>query len=140
ADWAGPTAGEPAKLGESLRAVNYGFRKVELLAGNIGYIDLIGFAPADVGWETAAAAMRFVADTDALIIDLRDNQGGSPEMVALICSYLFDNQFQSVHLNDIYSRVDNATHQFWTLPYVPGKRYADKPVYVLTGKQTFSSA
>lgn len=32
------------------------------------------------------------------------------------------------------------THQYWTLPYVPGKRLEDKPVYVLTSKQTFSGA
>lgn len=60
-------------------------------------------------------------------------------MVALISSYLFDSE--PVHLNDLYFRRDNATHQWWTLPYVSGKRYgAAKPIYVLTAKRTFSGA
>jgi len=60
-------------------------------------------------------------------------------MVALISSYLFDNA--PVHLNDLYFRTDNTTRQWWTLPYVPGKRYgASKPVYVLTSNRTFSGA
>jgi C-terminal processing protease CtpA/Prc len=85
------------------------------------------------------AAMNFLANTDALIIDLRRNGGGDPAMVALISSYLFDAQ--PVHLNDLYFRPDDSTRQWWTLPYVPGKRYgAKKEVYVLTSKRTFSAA
>src|ERR1700737_4179835 len=44
------------------------------------------------------------------------------------------------HLNDLWERKGGATHQYWTLPYVPGKRLGEKPVYVLTSKQTFSGA
>ena len=128
--------------GERMRSrggwINYGFEKVERLEGNIGYLDLRGFFPAEYGGETAAAALGFLANTDALIIDLRRNGGGSPSMVALLCSYLFDGE--PVHLNDLYFRPDDSTHQWWTLPYVPGKRYAGKPVYVLTSKRTFSAA
>ena len=97
------------------------------------------FHPTDFGaGETATAAMSFVANTDALIIDLRENGGGSPDMVALVCSYLFGAH--PVHLNDLYFRPENSTHQWWTLPYVPGQRYENKPVYVLTSKRTFSAA
>jgi hypothetical protein len=88
--------------------------------------------------ETTAAAMNFLANTDALIIDLRRNGGGQPEMVALLSSYLFD---QRAHLNDIYSRFDNRTQEYWTRDTVAGKRYGEsKPVYVLTSKRTFSGA
>ena len=45
---------------------------------------------------------------------------------------------QPVHLNDIYNRPSNSTRQFWTLPYVPGRRLAGKDVYVLTSSFTFS--
>jgi hypothetical protein len=119
-------------------ASNYGFEKVERLEGNVGYIDLRGFHPAELGGETAAAAMNLVAHTDALIIDLRKNGGGAPSMVALICSYLFGPD--PVHLNDFYHRHDDSTHQWWTLPHIPGKRYEGKPVYVLTSRRTFSAA
>ena len=82
--------------------------------------------------------MNLLANTDAMIIDLRKNGGGDPAMVALICSYLFSEE--PVHLNDLYMRPDDSTHQWWTLPFVPGRRYANKPVYVLTSKRTFSAA
>lgn len=116
----------------------FGFEKVERLEGNIGYIRLRGFYPAELGGQAAADAMNSVADSDALIIDLRANGGGAPSMVALLCSYLFSAE--PVHLNDQYSRVKDATHQWWTLPYVPGNRYEGKPVYVLTSERTFSAA
>ena len=38
---------------------------------------------------TVTAAMGFVAHTDALIFDIRQNGGGQPAMVTLIASYLF---------------------------------------------------
>src|SRR6267143_2139224 len=75
--------------------------------GNTGYIELHGFTDAEAGAETVAAAMNFVANTNALIIDLRRNGGGQPEMVALISSYLFGPE--PVHLNDLYWREGNRT-------------------------------
>jgi C-terminal processing protease CtpA/Prc len=139
-----PAQGQPAgmdiaKMREEMARVNFGFEKIERLNGNIGYLDLRGFVPASVAGETAAAAMNFLANTDALIIDLRQNGGGSPDMVALLCSYLFPPG-EPVHLNDLYFRPRNTTQQWWTQSYVPGARYVDKPVYVLTSKNTFSAA
>jgi C-terminal processing protease CtpA/Prc len=96
------------------------------------------FQPAELAGDTAAAAMNFLTNTDALIIDIRANGGGAPSMVALVSSYLFGGE--PVHLNDLYFRPEDTTHQWWTLPHVPGKRYQDKPVYVLTSKRTFSAA
>jgi C-terminal processing protease CtpA/Prc len=95
------------------------------------------FADPDICGPTATAAMNFLASSDALIVDLRQNGGGEPAMVALICSYLFD---QPTHLNDLYERKGDTTAQYWTLPYVPGKRLAGKPVFVLTSSRTFSGA
>ncbi|HKP84898.1 MAG TPA: S41 family peptidase [Blastocatellia bacterium] len=134
-----PTAEEREQFLKFLRMTNFGFEKVERLTGNIGYLDLRGFTPAEFGAETVVAAMNFLANTDTLIIDLRRNGGGDPAMVALISSYLFNSE--PVHLNDLYWREGDSTRQWWTLPYVPGKRYGDKKdVYVLTSKYTFSAA
>jgi len=134
-----PTAEEREQFLNFLRMTNFGFEKVERLSGNIGYLDLRGFTPAQFGAETVVAAMNFLANTDALVIDLRRNGGGDPAMVALISSYLFNAE--PVHLNDLYWREGDSTRQWWTLPYVPGKRYGDKKdVYVLTSKYTFSAA
>lgn len=123
---------------QSARRQNCGFEKVERLSGNVGYLDLRGFYRATVARDTAVAAMTFLADTDALIIDLRRNGGGNPSMVALLSTYFFAGD--PVHLADIFWRQENRTEQVWTLPDVPGKRYGAKPVYILTSNQTFSAA
>lgn len=133
-----PSAEEREQFRREFNWMNHGFNKVERLRGNIGYIEFQGFLEPDFGAETVAAAMNFVAGTDALIIDLRNNGGGNPRMVALICSYLFGPE--PVHLNDLYWREGNRTEEFWTLREVAGKRYLNKDVYVLTSKRTFSGA
>ncbi|ANZ38759.1 hypothetical protein BBK82_24525 [Lentzea guizhouensis] len=116
----------------------FGITRVERLAGNVGLLNLRLLHDAEVATPAITAAMNLVAHTDALIIDLRDNGGGDPHTVALICSYLFD---EPVHLNDIYNRPDDTTQQFWTLPHVPGARFGGtKPVFVLTSSRTFSGA
>ncbi|MGP4081585.1 S41 family peptidase [Pseudalkalibacillus sp. R45] len=117
---------------------NYGYSRIERLSGNIGYIDLRKFYNPEYAGEAAANAMNLVANTEALIFDLRKNGGGSPEMVAFLTSYLFESD--SFHLNSFYMRTNDSMRQFWTLPYVPGKKYGEKPVYVLTGHDTFSAA
>ena len=121
---------------EMMARVNFGFEKVERLQGNVGYIDIRGFVPAEFGREAGAAAMSSVANTDALIIDLRKNGGGSPSMIAFLTSYLFD---EPTHLNDIYTEQTKSTQSWWTLPHVPGAKFGGKkPVYVLTSNYTFS--
>jgi len=58
-------------------ARNYGVRRVERLEGDVGYLDLTLVADASAGARTIAAAMELIANTDALIIDLRSNRGAS---------------------------------------------------------------
>ena len=120
-----------------LAANNCGFQKAEHLQPNIGYLKLDVFADTAICAPTASAAMNFLADGEALILDLRENHGGGGGMVEFIGSYLFAER---THLDDFYSRAENATKETWTLSDVPGKRFIGKPVYVLTSKQTFSAA
>lgn len=133
-----PPPEERARMQAEERRRNFGFQRVERLDGNVGYIELLGFSGSPEAGEAAVPAMNFVAGTDALIFDLRRNGGGSPAMIGLISSYLFDDV---VHLNDFYIRERDERRQFWTSPHVQGRRYGrDKPVYVLTSSRTFSAA
>jgi C-terminal processing protease CtpA/Prc len=132
-----PSAEEIKRNQDYVRYSNAGFAKVERLDGNIGYISFRNFMDVDAAKRPVKAAMEFLQDTDALIIDIRENGGGSPETVRLICSYLFDSK--PVHLNDLVSR-DGKREEFWTLENVDGPRYLNKDVYVLTSKRTGSAA
>ncbi len=120
-----------------LASMNCGFEKVEHLPPNIGYVKLNMLADTKVCAPTASAAMNFVADSDALIVDLRDNRGGGGGMVEYIASYLFAGR---THLDDLFSRTESATKEMWTSSDVPGRKFVAKPVFVLTSKQTFSAA
>jgi hypothetical protein len=133
-----PTAEEREQRKRELTWMNHGFAKVERLPGNIGYLEFYNFMDEELGADTVAAAMNFINGTDSLIIDMRQNGGGNPAMVALVCSYLFGPE--PVHLNDLYWREGNRTDEFWTKKEVSGKRYLNKDVYVLTSKRTFSGA
>jgi retinol-binding protein 3 len=113
------------------------FVNVGVLAGNVGYIKFNAFRSPDVCGGIAAAAMSLVADCDALILDLRDNSGGDPAMVAFMSSYFFA---RPVHLSDIYERERHVTVESWTLPFVPGPKFVGKPIFVLTSPRTFSGA
>ena len=130
-----PSPAEQARFRTMLEHQNCTFSKLEILNHNIGYIKFDAFPPPDICGPTVVAAMNFLAHTDALIFDLRENHGGDPAMVDLIVSYLFG---QSTHINDLTNRHDDETHQYWTLPWVPGPRLVDQPVYVLTSHSTFS--
>lgn len=121
------------------RLMNYGFEQVKILEGNVGYLKLNSFHGVDSeAGEVATAAMNFLGHTDALIIDLRNNGGGSPGMIQLLSSYLFGDEPE--HLNSFYFRPADETTQTWTLPFVPGFRRPDRMVYVLTSGYTFSAA
>jgi hypothetical protein len=118
------------------RLDNFGIRRVERLDGNIGYLDVRRVPVPAFAGPAITAAMELVAGTYALIIDVRRNGGGAPEGVVFWCSYLLDEE--PTHLNDIFHAGTGETRQFWALPYVPGTRYLDRPVYVLTSSRTFS--
>jgi hypothetical protein len=135
---AAPSADEIARERRRLEEENCAFEKVERLDGNVGYLKFDAFNDADLCAPTVAAAMTFLAGTRAMIIDLRQNGGGQPKMVALVASYLFDRR---THLNDLWTRSTNTTQEFWTSDTVAGRRFGGtKPVFVLTSARTFSGA
>jgi C-terminal processing protease CtpA/Prc len=119
------------------RKGNAGFATVKIMEGNVGYLDLRGFAGLGIGKGVADAYMKLMARTDAVIIDLSKNGGGSPSMVQYLCSYFFD---QKLHLNSLYWREGNVTREFWTLDEVGGTKMPDVPLFIITSGRTFSAA
>ncbi len=122
---------------EEVRRSNFGFQKLELLPGNVGYLDLRGFLPAAQAGDTAVGAMAFLANADAVIIDLRMNGGGDPTMIQLLSSYFFA---EPTLLNTFQWRGQERIDQTWTLPHVPGKKLVETPLFLLTSGRTFSAA
>lgn len=120
------------------RQGNFAFREVKVLPGNVGYVRFDGFSDSPGAFPVAVGAMAFLANSDAVIIDLRSNGGGSPQMIQLLSTYFFEGEPR--HLNSFEYRGANTIEQTWTLPFVPGARRPDVPLYVLTSAGTFSAA
>lgn len=118
-----------------LREQNQGIHRFQHLEGNVGHLDVRVIADPETGAAAMGAAMLLVAGTAALVLDLRACRGGSPAGAALWCSHFFADD---THLNDIYDRATDSTRQYWSASHLPGPRYQDRPVYVLTSTDTFS--
>jgi hypothetical protein len=139
-----PPAGADGKLPEedvinadTLGRIAYGIERIERLPFNIGYVELSMVPPADAVAPRYAAVMTLLADTRALVVDLRRNHGGDQEAVKLLCSYLFDGR---TRLNDIFWRDGARTVEGWTVDQLAGPRYGGKRrVVVLTSGATFSA-
>lgn len=131
------TPPKPVDLQQRGRLQNFGFKRVEVLPHNIGYIKLDTFFPTDGARTTVASTMNFVAYTDALILDLRENGGGRPDMVALLASYFFDRvqPLTAIHWRDSGKTVTSETQVA-----VDGAKYLDKKVFILVSKETVSAA
>ncbi|HEX5817816.1 MAG TPA: S41 family peptidase [Gemmatimonadales bacterium] len=122
------------------KLVNFGIERAERLPGNVGYLEIRSFGfSARMADAAVAAAMNLLGNTDALIIDVRRNGGGDPDMVALVCSYLLGPG--EILINRFYWRPQDRWDEFRTKATVSGRHYGTtKPVYVLTSNRTFSGA
>ena len=115
---------------------NFAFKRTERLSGNIGYVRWDGFVPlVDEAKSTIDAAFKFVSNCRAIIIDMRYNSGGSPDMVLQIQNYFFN---QKVSMNEIISR-SNDTLKRLTDPSKTDFKL-NMPVYILTSRRSFSGA
>ncbi|MEZ5103961.1 MAG: S41 family peptidase [Draconibacterium sp.] len=115
---------------------NYGIKSKKILDGNIGYLEMPLFGPLNLVADSIRSAIHFIKNTDALILDLRSCRGSLDEnTIPFLCSYFFD---EPTHLFDFYTRETSLTKQFWTYAWVPGEKYTNKPIYILTSGRTFS--
>ena len=123
---------------ERLRRRNYDFVRVERLPGNVGYLRLDSFPPPELAAPTAAAAMAFLKNSDALIVDLRENGGGAGDMVRFLASYFF---VEPTRLSRSFRRDGTPQTSYdVTLPTVPGERMPVIDIFVLTSPRTVSAA
>jgi len=119
------------------RIENFKFKKLEHLDGNVGVLRFDGFADVRDAGDTAVAAMNFLGNCEALIIDLRNNNGGYGNLGQFILGYFFEKE---QHLNDFYTRRDDETRQVWTSVHVSGPRLNNTALYILTSRRTASAA
>ncbi|MHC4847352.1 MAG: S41 family peptidase [Planctomycetota bacterium] len=131
------TPEEVAEFRRIARFNNYGCSEVKRLAGNVGYWKIDEFYDLiDGSGPTFTGSMRTLSNTDAILVDVRNNSGGDPAAVALVCSFFFD--VEPVHLNTLETR--STAQQWWTLPHLECERYLDKDVFVLINEGTVSAA
>lgn len=116
-------------------ATTAGFRKTEVLPGNVGLLELAFFLRLAEHRDALAAAMAKLQATDALILDMRANGGGSPDTVALLVSYLFERP--AMPLFEIAPRTGERQRYSTTTDPI-AYRDASRPVVVLTSSRSFS--
>lgn len=117
---------------------NFGFSKIEILEGNIGYISLSKFFDvSEQSTETVQSVLSVVRNTNALIIDVRYNSGGEADMVKYICSFFFK---EKTHINDQFERRANKIYQYWTQPLTDSSSFSTMPLYILVNGYTYSAA
>jgi len=121
----------------NVRRGNYGLPRAEVLPGNVGLLEVRRFQPPDLAGDTVVAAIGFLANVDAVIVDVRNARGGSAHMMPLFAGYFLE---KPTSLFDMEFRGDDFTERFWTLAYLPGKRLAQVPMYIVTSAYTFSGA
>jgi len=117
---------------------NYGLNRIEIIDGNIGYMNIESVMYSEEAGEVLSSALKFLSNTYAIIFDLRNNsRGGDPMYMAYLFSYFFE---KPTHINSIYWRDRDRTDEFWTQEKIQGKKMIDIPLFVLISHKTFSGA
>lgn len=115
------------------------FGRVEHV-GDVAYLEVVSFGvPPESAGAEIASTMSSIADARAFVFDLRSNAGGHPGTVALLASYVFDDE--PVHLNSMLDRASGLREESFTDPHVSGTKVgAKKPAFAIIGPRTFSAA
>jgi C-terminal processing protease CtpA/Prc len=132
-----PSPDETRRQREAAAARNFGWHRVERLDGNVGYIEVGRFEPLDDAGPVMAAAMQFLSNTDALIVDLQTNGGGHAQTVNAFVSYFLP---PGTHVSTLHRRDPADSVRAVTDDVLPAPRYLDRPVFVLTAARTYSGA
>ena len=131
-----PPAEEVAAFHEEVRLRGGEIPEVRWLAGNVGYLRINMFLDAPPAAEKLAAAIGMLADTSALIIDVRGAPGGEPAGVANAIGHLVAEPTPTVRMEDPFAPANARTYR--AEPRTPA--FVGKPVYVLIDEHTGSGA
>jgi hypothetical protein len=152
ANSAGPGAGQPVIVRRAsgggggrpipglpdAREHNFGLERAEILPGNVGYLEVTGFNEGPGFEDAMAAALTFLERTDAMIIDVRRNPGGSGLMSHMLFSHFLPaDSIPTIRVKSRLTPEPEIRHSFVD---VPGPRRPDVPLYVLTSRRTGSAA
>jgi hypothetical protein len=123
---------------ENQRRRNDGYEEMRVLPGNVRYVRVTAFMWSDQTPRIVDAAARFLADGDAVIVDLRGNGGGHAEAVQRLISYFFPRGGQE--LIRFHDGLSGETRVNRALSDLPSPRLAGKPLYVLIDGGAASAA
>jgi tetratricopeptide (TPR) repeat protein len=127
----------PVRLFRLQQKEHSGFSRLEWLEERIGYLEIRRFYPPAVARELLTGAMKFLSGASAIIIDLRENEGGTTDLLPLLSGYFLTYPTQ---LNSTYYRASDYLQESWIVRDLEGKRLTDVPLFLLTGRKTFSAA
>ncbi len=131
---------EPAEVrGAKARENNFGFTRVDILPGNIGYLKLDEFNGEPKALDKLYAVMAFLEDCEEIILDFRDNGGGEFPVEEALISYFFPAT-PKLPINEFIFRDPTRNQKNWTRDDLPGKRLTDQHVFILTSEATYSAS
>ncbi|KAL3051097.1 hypothetical protein OYC64_001386 [Pagothenia borchgrevinki] len=115
----------------------------DILENNIGYLRFDMFGDFEEVKAIAQIIVEHVwnkvVNTDAMILDLRNNIGGPTTAIAGFCSYFFDADKQVV-LDKLYDRTTGNTTELLSLPELTGPRYGSKKSLIILTSGTTAGA
>jgi hypothetical protein len=126
---------DPFYYGSGAIEKNFGFREVKILEENIGYIKLSEINISTKSLPVLFAAMEFISNTKALVIDLRDNGGGGSELGSVFHSFFLP---KDIPLLEFKTR-NGPSSMDKTVLWLTEKKY-DKPLFIIVNKGTASAA
>lgn len=117
---------------------NDGYEEMRILDGNVRYLKVTNFMWFnDRTGRVIDAAAAFLAEGDAIIIDLRGDGGGDGRAVQYLVSHFFDRDRLLMTFDD---RMDGTTSESRVLGYLPAGRLTGKPMFTLIDAGTASAA
>lgn len=146
-----PQNGNSAALNEQLNAIggsnpgpasreNFYLKRAEVLDGNVGYLKLERITSLDESKATLDAAMKFLSNSDAFILDVRGNPGGTGGFIPYLMSYFFPKKKTLLYRREMPAPAWDSISYHYTVKNIPGKRLDKIPCYVLTDAFTGSAA
>ncbi|MCK7592056.1 S41 family peptidase [Pseudomarimonas salicorniae] len=124
---------------EELAASNYGITGSRVLEGEIGYLALSRFVPADLSAASLQQALAALGTAKGVILDLRGNIGGAPDAVAALLSAFFPPS-PVVELHVAENRAENLRDVLITDPNRSLPGLSQVPLYILIDQKSASAA